>query len=277
MKRLTLNAPAKINLGLNIVSKRNDGFHNLETFFYPIYDLHDKIIFEINNNFIFDSNNSDLVRDPDNLILKAHSLVEKHINKKLPIKITLVKNIPIGAGLGGGSSDAAATLLGLNEIFELDLSLKKLNQLALQLGSDVPFFITAKPAVGYSRGEILHISEMYIDKPMLIVNPGIHISTKIAFQNITPKETSFSYKYFLENDKIDFSYLSKYLKNDFEGYAFSKFQPIKEIKELMKLNGALFTLMSGTGSTVYGIFDNYGFAENVLEKLPDNYFTFLSH
>lgn len=277
MERLTLNAPAKINLGLNIVSKRNDGFHNLETFFYPIYDLHDKIIFEINNNFIFDSNNSDLVRDPDNLILKAHSLVEKHINKKLPIKITLVKNIPIGAGLGGGSSDAAATLLGLNEIFELDLSLKKLNQLALQLGSDVPFFITAKPAVGYSRGEILHISEMYIDKPMLIVNPGIHISTKIAFQNITPKETSFSYKYFLENDKIDFSYLSKYLKNDFEGYAFSKFQPIKEIKELMKLNGALFTLMSGTGSTVYGIFDNYGFAENVLEKLPDNYFTFLSH
>ena len=276
MESLTLNAPAKINIGLNIVSKRNDGFHNLETFFYPIYDLNDKIIFEKNKNFIFDSNNSELVRDPDNLILKAHSIIEKSINKKLPIKITLMKNIPIGAGLGGGSSDAAATLLGLNEIFELGIPLTKLSQLALQLGSDVPYFISAKPAVGYSRGEILHISEMYIDKPILIVNPGIHVSTKSAFQFITPKGSSFNYNYFLENDKIDFNYLSKYLTNDFEEYVFSEYPKIEEIKIIMNSNDALFTLMSGTGSTVYAIFDNYGKAEKVLDKLPDNYFTFLS-
>ena len=276
MERLTLNAPAKINIGLNIVSKRNDGFHNLETFFYPIYDLNDKIIFEKNKNFIFDSNNSELVRDPDNLILKAHSIIEKSINKKLPIKITLMKNIPIGAGLGGGSSDAAATLLGLNEIFELGIPLTKLSQLALQLGSDVPYFISAKPAVGYSRGEILRISEMYIDKPILIVNPGIHISTKSAFHYISPNESSFNYNYFLENDKIDFNYLSKYLTNDFEEYVFSEYPRIEQIKEIMKSNDALFTLMSGTGSTVYAIFENYGKAEKVLDKLPDNYFTFLS-
>jgi 4-diphosphocytidyl-2-C-methyl-D-erythritol kinase len=276
MERLTLNAPAKINLGLNIVSKREDGFHNLETFFYPLYDLNDQLIFEKNNNFIFDSNNSDLVKDPDNLILRAHSIIENYIKKKLPIKIKLIKNIPIGAGLGGGSSDAAATLLGLNEIFELNIPLNKLSQLALQLGSDVPFFIAAKPAVGYSRGEILSISEMYIDKPILIVNPGIHISTKQAFQNIEPNESSFNYNYFLENDKIDFQYLSKFLTNDFEKYVFSTYQEIEGIKEIMKSNDSLFTLMSGTGSTVYAIFENYGKAEKVLDKLPTNYFTFLS-
>ncbi|MCW8848966.1 MAG: 4-(cytidine 5'-diphospho)-2-C-methyl-D-erythritol kinase [Melioribacteraceae bacterium] len=276
MERLTLNASAKINLGLNIVSKREDGYHNLETFFYPIYDLNDKIIFELNNNFIFDSNNYDLVKDPNNLILRAHSIIENYCKKKLPIKITLIKNIPIGAGLGGGSSDAAATLLGLNEIFELGIPIKKLSQFALELGSDVPFFISAKPAVGYSRGEVLHISEMYIDKPILIVNPGIHISTKQAFQNIKPNESRFNYSYFLNNDKIDFSYLSKYLTNDFEKYCFSAYPEVREIKELMRSNNALLTLMSGTGSTVYGIFDNYGQAEKVLEKLSTNYFTFLS-
>ena len=178
MEKLTLNAPAKINLGLNIVSKRSDGFHNLETFFYPINDLHDTLVFEKSNNFIFNSNNNDLNREPDNLIHKAHALIEDYAKRKLQIKITLIKNIPIGAGLGGGSSDAATTLLGLNEFFELEIGLTKLNELALKLGSDVPYFIKAKAAIGYSRGEILKESKAYITNPILIVNPGIHISTK---------------------------------------------------------------------------------------------------
>lgn len=276
MKRLTLNAPAKINIGLNIVSKRADGFHNLETFFYPIYDLHDKLIFENSQHFIFESNNSDLVKDPDNLILKAHTLIEQQIKKKLPIKITLNKQIPIGAGLGGGSSDAAATLLGLNELFNLDIPLQKLSELALQLGSDVPFFIKAKPAVGYSRGELLFQSNNFIEHPILIVNPGIHISTKRAFQNINSCESEFNYKYFLETDNIDYEYLSKHIVNDFEDFVFSNYEGIKNIKYLMNNSGALFSLMSGTGSTVYGIFNNTEKAEEVIEKLPNNYFTFIS-
>ena len=276
MERLTLNAPAKINLGLNIVSKRTDGFHNLETFFYPIYDLHDKIIFEKSKHFIFDSNNDELVRDPNNLILKAHTLIENHVKKKLPIKIILQKNIPIGAGLGGGSSDAAAILLGLNELFQLNISIQKLSELSLVLGSDVPFFIKAKPAVGYSRGEMLQQSELYIEHPILIVNPGIHISTKQAFKNITPNESEFNYKYFLESEKMDFNFLSEYLINDFENYVFSNYLGIKNIKEVMKECGALYSLMSGTGSTVYGIFDNFVQINDVIDKLPDNYFTFVS-
>lgn len=276
MERLTLNAPAKINLGLNIVSKRSDGFHNLETFFYPIYDLHDKLIFEKSKYFIFDSNNSELNKDPDNLILKAHSLIEKQIKRKLPVNIKLIKNIPIGAGLGGGSSDAAATLLGLNELFHLDISTNKLSEIALLLGSDVPFFIKAKPSVGYSRGEMLLQSELYFEKPILIVNPLIHISTKDAFENITPNESKFNYKYFLENEIIDYDYLKKYLINDFENYVFANYNEIKKIKEIMNEYGAQFTLMSGTGSTVYGIFDNMVQTQDVIDKLPEKYFTFVS-
>ncbi len=276
MKKLTLNAPAKINIGLNIVSKRDDGFHNLETFFYPIYDLHDTLVFEKSNNFIFDSNNSDLIRDSDNLILKAHTLIEDFTKKKLTLRITLIKKIPIGAGLGGGSSDAAATLLGLNEFFNLEIGITKLNEFALKLGSDVPFFIKSKPALGYSRGEILTQSNTCIEFPILIVNPGIHISTKDAFGNITPQDSNFSYTYFLNNEKLDFTFISSGLTNDFENYVFSTYPEIENIKKTMLDSDALFSLMSGTGSTVYGIFETIEDAQKVSDKLSEKFFKFIS-
>lgn len=277
MNKLVLNAPAKINIGLNIVSRRDDGFHNLETFFYPIYDLHDKLIFESSANFIFDSDNTDLIRDPDNLITKAHTLVEEYLNRKLPIKITLEKIIPIGAGMGGGSSDAAATLIGLNEFFELNISYTNLIKIALELGSDVPFFIKCKPAVGRSRGEFLTYIENYIKNPILIINPGIHISTKEAFSNIKPQLPIFDYRYFEDNTEIDLYYLSNNITNDFENYIFNKYPAINKLKLEMINSGALFSSMSGTGSTVYGIFNNIEDAEIVLNKFPDNYFKFISH
>jgi 4-diphosphocytidyl-2-C-methyl-D-erythritol kinase len=276
MERLTLNAPAKINIGLNIVSKRLDGFHNLETFFYPIYNLYDTLVFEKSTNFVFDSNNNDLIRDPDNLILKAHSLIEDLAKKKLPVKITLIKKIPIGAGLGGGSSDAAATLLGLNEMFNLEIGITKLNELALKLGSDVPYFIKSKPAVGYSRGEILTQSNTYIESPILIVNPGIHISTKDAFSNITPHNSNFDYQYFLQNEKLDYTFLSNGLTNDFENYVFYAYPEIGKIKNTMLKFNAMFSLMSGTGSTVYGIFNDIEDAKNVASSLPTEYYKFIS-
>ena len=276
MERLTLNAPAKINIGLNVVSKRADGFHNLETFFYPIFSLHDKLIFEKGENFIFDSNNSDLNRDSDNLILRAHTQIEEHIKSKLSTKITLIKNIPIGAGLGGGSSDAAATLVGLNEIYGLDIGYDKLNEMALQLGSDVPFFVKSKPAVGYSRGEILTQSNVFIDKIILIVNPGIHISTKEAFSNISPCESNFNYDYFIKNEKLDFTYLDEMIRNDFENYAFSAHSKIKEINNVMIESNSLFSRMSGTGSTVYGIFENIEEAQIASNNLPNDYLKFIA-
>jgi 4-diphosphocytidyl-2-C-methyl-D-erythritol kinase len=276
MDKLTLNSPAKINIGLNIVSKRSDGFHNLETFFYPIYDLHDKLIFEFSDNYIFDSNNTDLVKDPDNLIRRAHTLLEEFTSKKIPIKITLIKNIPIGAGLGGGSSNAASTLVGINEMFKLNIKEKDLFELALKLGSDVPFFIKSKPAIGRSRGEKLIQCNTYFEQTLVIVNPGIHISTKEAFSNIIPKPSEFDYNYFLVKEVVDLSYLKNNISNDFERYIFDKYKKIADIKNLFYNNGALFSMMSGTGSTVYGIMKNEEDAEKVLNQLPDDYFKFIS-
>ena len=277
MKKLVLNSPAKINFGLNIIKKREDGFHNLETFFYPINDLCDRITFEKSDHFIFDSNNIDLIKDPSNLIQMAHSQIEYYVKKKINVKIHLEKNIPIGAGLGGGSSNAASTLLGLNEMFELNIKEEKLFEIALSLGSDVPFFIKSKPAVGTSRGEILKSCEIYIDKPIVIINPGIHISTKDAFSNIIPKKSEFNYNYFLQNESIDFEYLKNNLKNDFEEYVFSVFPEIGNIKKKFYANGSFFSLMSGTGSTVYGLFNDLTSAQKVLNLFTNNNFSFISN
>ena len=272
MNKLTLNSPAKINIGLNIVAKRDDGFHNLETFFYPIYDLHDKLIFEHSNNYIFDSNNISLVKDPNNLISRAHTLLEEFTKKKIPVKINLIKNIPIGAGLGGGSSNAASTLLGINEMFNLGINEKNLLQLAYQLGSDVPFFIKSKPAIGKSRGEILTQCNTYIEETIVIVNPGIHISTKEAFSNIIPRTQKFDYNYFFDREKIDYEYLRKNLFNDFENYTFNICPQVGEIKKALYDFNAKFALMSGTGSTVYGIFEKINEAQKAFDYLPSNYF-----
>ena len=158
----------------------------------------------------------------------------------------------------------------------MNIPLNKLNELALLLGSDVPFFIKAKPAIGLARGEMLEQSNLYIEHPILIVNPGIHISTREAFSHINPVQSEFNYNYFLEKDKIDYKYLRSNLKNDFEKYVFNKYEEICNIKDLMKECEALFTLMSGTGSTIYGIFDNIVQAQDVIERLPEDYFTFIS-
>jgi 4-diphosphocytidyl-2-C-methyl-D-erythritol kinase len=272
MKQLTLNAPAKINLGLNIVAKRNDGYHNLETFFYPIKSLSDKLSFIEAESFSFQCNNDLLNNEGNNLIVKAHSLLEQFTGKKLNVQIYLEKNIPIGAGLGGGSSDAANTLTGLNIFFHLNLNDTQLINLALQLGSDVPFFIKSQAAIGKSRGEILEYSNFVINKPILIVNPGIHISTKEVFENILPKENNFNYNYFLDTAIINFNYLKENLKNDFEDYVFSKYPNIKDIKNTMYKSKAIFSLMSGTGSTVYGVFNNEEEANYCKKLLPENYF-----
>ncbi len=269
MKRHIVKAPAKINIGLNIVSKRNDGFHNLETLFYPLHDLYDELIFEESNNFEF---NSDL--SFDNIIVKTVHLLETYTKRKINIKITLNKNIPIGAGLGGGSSDAAAVLTTINEIYNLGLTEQELKKLALEIGSDVPFFIKGKPAIGKSRGEQLTIINFQIDNLILLVNPGIHISTKEAFSGIVPKPSKFDY------NNINNIPLKKYRENiinDFEKSIFMKHPEIEKIKNALYSSGAIFALMSGSGSTLYGIFDKIEDVRMAIELFPKSYFTFVSN
>jgi len=277
MKYIEIKAPAKINIGLNILEKRKDEFHNLSTLFYPIVDLYDLLTFEMSDQFDFKCNTTTVPNDDSNLVVKAKNLLENISGKKINVKIILEKNIPSQAGLGGGSSDAAATLISLNEMFQLGLDYKKLNELALQLGSDVPFFIKSKPAIGTSRGEILEYVDFEIFEPILIINPGINISTKEAFQNISVNNLNFDFHSLIENEKLNYELVRSRVKNDFEKFVFRKYPEIENIKLKLYHDGASFALMSGSGSSIYGIFPDLKSAETVKQYYHGNYFCFLSN
>ena len=254
MNSLTLKSHAKINIGLNVISKREDGFHNLETIFYPI-NLFDEITFTKSDVFNFNSDNKILNDEKNNLIVKSIYELEKFFNTKFFVETSLIKNIPIGAGLGGGSSNAATTLLGLLKLFELNIPQNDLLQIALQLGSDVPFFLNPIPSFAESRGEILTPINIKINKYILIVNPGIHIATKWAFELVKPELPVNSLKNLLSKSEIKLEDLHKSVSNDFENIVFKQYPEIKEIKNKMLEFGAELALMTGTGSTVWGIFD----------------------
>ena len=268
MEKIEVSSPAKINIGLNVIRKREDGFHDISTIFHPLI-LEDFIEFEKSDKPKFHSNNNLIKEDDSNLIIKSIALLEKKVNKKLSVKIKLKKNIPVGAGLGGGSSNAATTLKALNSLFNLNLSYNSLFDLALQLGSDVPYFLNPVTCYAESRGEKLFPINFSISHPILIVNPGIHIETKWGFGLVKPVEKSERLKTILSINKFDIEKLKDFATNDFEKIVFKKYPPIADIKlELYKL-GAEFALMSGTGSTVYGIFTNLQkarFAQAEFEK-----------
>jgi len=274
LERIEVKAPAKINVGLNIVKKRDDGYHNLETIFYQIHDLFDELTFEKSDKFelILEDKNLNLANG--NIISKAIKLLEQKVERKLNVKIALKKNIPIGAGLGGGSSDGATTLMTVNKLFNLNLTQEELKILALELGSDVPLFLHNYPTIGKSRGEDLEKAELVIDYPILLVNPGIHISTKDAFSNIIPKPNSFNYS---DINNIKISDWNGKVVNDFENSVFGLYPEIEDIKKTLNRNDALFSLMSGTGSTVYGIFESLSKAKSVAELFPKSYFTFIGN
>jgi 4-diphosphocytidyl-2-C-methyl-D-erythritol kinase len=276
MDYLEIKAPAKINFGLFVVEKRPDGYHNLETIFYPVNDLYDELFFYKSDHFEFTSNDPEL-ENKTNLIIKSKELLENQSNKKLNVKIELRKNVPIGAGLGGGSSDAATTLISLNEMFNLKYNNETLRKFALTLGSDIPFFIKPRPSFAESRGEVLTLLDDFdINSPILLINPGIHISTKLAYQNIKPGRAVYDLRSLKCKDLEDSSLLIKNVLNDFEEYAFNTYPEIESINEKMYQTGAKFALMSGSGSTVYGIYETIEKAEAASRQFPEHYFKFIS-
>ncbi len=245
---------AKINIGLNITEKRLDGFHNLETVFYPV-NLSDILEFVVNegDTVFYNSGLKVEVSEKNNLVLRAYNLLkEKYYLPEL--KIQLHKIIPFGAGLGGGSSNAAFMLKALNDYFELKISNSELMNYARELGSDCPFFIKNKPVFAEGTGNIfnetgLDLSEYYI----LIVKPDINISTKEAFKDIIPRKPEISVKDIVKLPVEKWEYK---LINDFEKTVFKLYPEIKKIKETLYARGAIYSQMSGTGSSVFGIFDN---------------------
>ena len=276
MNRIVIKSPAKINIGLNIIRKREDGFHDLETIFYPLL-LSDEIEMEKADSFRFESNSKLLIQINNNLIIRAKEILEKFSGKKFNVKVFLEKRIPIGAGLGGGSSNAAATLKALIKLFNLKIQRNDLYDLALKLGSDVPFFLNPLPCFAESRGEIITPVHLQIANPILIVNPGIHISTKEAFEKVKPKKVKQSLKSLINKSAVSVSDLQSIAKNDFENYVFKTYPEIKEIKKELVASGAELAMMTGTGSTVFGIFTNLQKARSAKYIFEKDYFTYLNY
>lgn len=246
-------SPAKINIGLNIISKREDGYHNIETIFYPV-KLFDKLTFYESNSFLIDCNDRTIPVDESNLIYKARNILSEVSGKKLNVRVKLEKNIPSYAGLGGGSSNAATTLIALNEIFELKLNQSELLKIASNIGSDVPFFILNIPVFAEGRGEILTpLPELILDYKILIVFPNIKISTEWAYSNFKISEKKIDLRKIKTFD--DFERYKELITNDFESIIF-KFHPeIEIIKNYFKKSSSIFSLLSGSGSSVYGMFE----------------------
>lgn len=275
MKEISIKSFAKINIGLNVISKREDGYHNLETVFYPL-QLHDVIKFSKSDIFKFSSNSNLLNSEKQNLITSAISILENYTNKRFLVEIDLDKRIPLGAGLGGGSSNAAYTLKAINELFELNISIEELRNLALRLGSDVPLFLYDLPAYAESRGEKLIKISFRIDDKILIVNPKIHISTKWAFSKITPKPSQSNLKEILEKHPRDYKIWQEKIKNDFEEVALSEFKELKELKNTLVEIGSNFCIMTGSGSTFIAVFNDQAKLDEAISFAEQrNYFTYV--
>jgi 4-diphosphocytidyl-2-C-methyl-D-erythritol kinase len=247
---------AKINLGLNITEKRPDGYHNLETVFYPI-PLEDAL--EINlatnrtNKFSLHQSGMPIDGKPeDNLVVKAYLLLDEKFNLP-PVDIHLYKHIPSGAGIGGGSADAAFMLKLLNDLFSLGLSIGELEGYAAGLGADCAFFIQNRPTFAEGIGNLFSpVSLSLKDYRLILIKPDIFISTKAAFANIKPRKPACSLKEVITRPVSEWR---EHMVNDFEESVFPQYPEIGEIKEMLYRQGALYASMSGSGSSVFGLFD----------------------
>ncbi len=268
----------KINLGLRITQKRSDGFHALETIFFPI-KLTDalEIITTTNQTstpLTFTSSGLPISgSQSDNLCCNAYWLLKNDFPTLPAVTMHLHKKIPMGAGLGGGSADGAFTLLLINQKYNLGISREALMQYALSLGSDCPFFILNSPAYATGRGEILTPTTVNLEGyTIVVVNPGISISTKLAFSLITPIWPSQSVLQIIQSP-IE-TWKDK-LINDFEAPVFNSFPELAKIKKTLYINGAVYASMTGTGSTVYGIFPSSIIPE-ISFDFPTNYFVYVN-
>ncbi len=244
----------KINIGLNILNKRDDGFHEIQSVFYPV-PIADALEINHFNETTISIYGSKIQGDlASNLIYKAWKLL--NANHQIgPVAISLLKKIPSGGGLGGGSADGSFMLNLLNDFFQLELSIEKREEYAAILGSDCPFFIKNKPSIVTGRGEYMRpINLDLVGYHLLLVNPKIHISTQEAFQIITPKNQLEFNPYAIESLNLD--YWKNHLINDFEEPILRKYPEIKVIKDQIKDLGAAYTSLSGTGSTYFGLFKN---------------------
>jgi 4-diphosphocytidyl-2-C-methyl-D-erythritol kinase len=262
---------AKINLGLQIKGKRKDGYHDLQTVFYPINikDVLEIITAEDSQKQVqFTSSGLNVDgKAEDNLCIKAYQLLKKDFPLLPSVRMHLHKHIPMGAGMGGGSADAAFSLQMLNDKYKLQLSSEKLYEYALTLGSDCPFFILNKPCIAEGRGELMKEINLSLSPlKIVVVNPGIHVHTADAFKALTLRESHTDLSKAISKPIEQWKNL---IVNDFEKPVFQKHPVLQDIKTRLYEAGAIFALMSGSGSTIYGIFDEKHHPDL---QFPDTYF-----
>ncbi len=255
---------------MNVVRKRTDGYHDLETVFYPV-NIHDELEVTLSGSEgcqLEVLGCTELCPPEKNLVVKAYNLIGEHY--KLPgIKATLTKNIPSQAGMGGGSSDGAYMIRAINELCSLGMSTQEMQNFAIQLGADCPFFITSQTAYAEGKGEVLtpFSSDVSVFKDgyfIVLIKPDVAVSTKEAYAGITPHAPKMNCREIVLNTPIN--EWCNTLHNDFEDSIFIKLPILGEIKQAMYDSGAVYASMSGSGSTIYGIFHNNTNKKELTEK-----------
>jgi 4-diphosphocytidyl-2-C-methyl-D-erythritol kinase len=258
---LTVLAPAKINLVLRILDRRVDGFHNLWSLMQTV-GLEDEVAIRLNGEHAdirLQCDAPSLSTDHTNLVYRAAEAVLRRCGRKIGVEIVLAKRIPMGAGLGGGSSDAAAAILGLNRLLNLGWSATEMAQVGQVLGSDVPFFFSAPSAVVTGRGEQVHPVRITGNRWVVLVNPGFSVETKWAYQELSSSRTqvrllSDIHTALGRESRISWEQILQAVENDFEAPVFRAHPSLHEIKRALMAQGAEAALLSGSGATVFGVF-----------------------
>ena len=269
MQSLTLKSYAKINLCLYVLKKREDGYHEIFSMMQAI-DLRDQLtLHKIQKDIVIRCDHSDVPKDENNLAYQAADLLFKERNLKGGVRIDIEKQIPVSAGLGGGSSNAAFTLKGINQLFDLKLSNQKLHLIGSRIGSDVPFFLYSGQAMVKGRGEKIVPIRLYRDYWLVLVCPNLMISTEGVYQNVKIDLTAG--KSFINLNSCDnkdgFFKSLRQFDNDLEKVVISRYAVISQIKKTLENSGAIKSSMSGSGPAVYGLFEKKPQAEEVARKL----------
>jgi 4-diphosphocytidyl-2-C-methyl-D-erythritol kinase len=264
-KAYKVKSSSKINLGLKVLNLRNDNYHNINSIFIEI-DLYDIITFIPSNSFSLTCSNNNITINEENTIVKAYEILDKKFNFQNHYKILLEKNIPISGGMGGGSSNAAFTLKALNKLNNLKLTNQQLCKISLNIGSDVPFFIEGRVKLVSGRGEIIsnHSAPLINTLYILLIFPNFSVNTSWAYKKIKNKlqYKKYSTKFPALDSKVNW----KLFENDFEDIVGSAYPEIFEIKKFLYDNGALYSGLSGSGSTMFGVYND----RNVLEKIKQS-------
>ena len=271
MNSINIKAHAKINLALDVIGKRDDGYHELNMIMQSI-KLHDKIYIRKNDSreIKLKSNLPYIPLDHKNIVYKAVELFTETYNIDQGVFVNIYKQIPVSAGLAGGSTDAAATIKGLNKLFNTGLSLEEMMELGGKLGADVPFCMMMGTALSQGIGDILTPLDKMPNCSILLVKPSFSVSTKKVYNNlkldhtISHPDISASLKAIQNNDLLE---LSSYMGNVLESVTIKKYPSINKIKKMMVDNGALVALMSGSGPTVFGLFEDQGVAKKAYNSI----------